>query len=361
MKLRAEIDDELEKSIAPIFQKNQSWCLIVPYLQQSEVEESIGLLPRESESGWWIGPTSGIIWGMAREIVFHSKIFRKDAQNENDYLSELKWELNQAFVVGVESFWRGKKSDGLKIKFSFAIPNIPVGKMDDYDWYYKDRDWSHWSQSSIKLRWGFIFDFLYEEVLVRSNHFKLKVGAGYHMDWWAWKDKGEDSLYSTTGGGKDRQFPDKFSPEKGDKFRDRPGIVSVGENGINYWAMYHVPLVSLRGNFEWDYIFFSILARIGPILGIAKDHHLLRYEYGPNGVYFYDLGLGGPWIDTSLEVGLKITDRLLFLLQGEFAWLFETRAISISVGTKEKREVSVGSGGLAFKRIGANLLVLWKI
>lgn len=370
--VQADVLDRPGLSIDPLPQQGKSWCPITPYLQQIEAEGSIRPTPQKNrgrwssirptsqknKGGWSIGPTSGIIWGRAREIVFDNS----DVQNENDYLSELIWELKQVFVFGIDSLWQGKRSNGLEMKFSFAIPNMSVGKMDDYDWYFSDREWSHWSQSNVKQRWGFIFDFLYEGVLVKSGPFNLKFGAGYHMDWWGWKDEIVDSRYSTVGSREGRTSPDSFSTAKGDRFRDRSDILPVGVNGIDYWAMYHVPLISLRNSFEWNVITLNVLGRIGPVLGIAKDHHLRRREYGPDGVYFYDVVFGGPWVDAILEVGFKITDRHSFLLRGEFAWLRETRGLSITVPTNTRPTAFARrAGGLAFQRFGVTALVLWKL
>jgi len=356
---QAEVADNPERTTRPLPRQGNSWCSITPYLQQNEARESITPYLRQSEAGWLIGPVSGIFWGEAREIVFDTS----GVQNRNDYLSELIWELRQVFILGIESHWRGKKMNGLEMKFNFAIPNMPVGKMNDYDWFFTNRDWSHWSQSHVKLRWGFIFDFLYEDVLVSLGRFKLKLGVGYHMDWWAWKDKIADSLYSTRGTKRPgRRFPDKFNQALGDIFRDKADIIPEGVNGINYWAMYHAPLLTVRCSFEWDVISLGALGRIGPVLGISKDHHLRRYEYGPKGVYFYDLVFGGPWVDASIEVGFRITDRVSFLLRGEFAWLNKTQGYSILVPTN-KKPIAVGekTGGLAFRRIGVNALFLWKL
>jgi len=312
----------------------------------------------QSQTGFWIGPTSGVIWGKAREIVFDDS----GVQNQNDYLSELLWDLKHTPLFGIKSDWRGERANHLRIELSFAIPSMPVGKMEDYDWIFTDRDWSHWSLSSVKLRWGFIFDVSYEEVLASSGFFKLKLGLGYHMDWWGWKDKTEDSLYSSFDDADDRLLPDKFNSARGDGFRDRGDVVPVGVNGINYFAMYHVPLLTVRGNFEWNAIALSVLGRVGPVLAIDKDHHLLRADLGPKGGYFYSFAFGGPWVDTSLEVEFKITHRFLLSLRSEFAWLNETKGVKVIVPTEGKTAYfRRKKGGLAFQRVGVNVFALWKL
>jgi len=358
-----------EHQAAPLALQGNSWCAITPYPQQNEAAEFIASPPRQVEleepatsqqgkAGWWIGSTSGIIWGRAREIVFDNS----GVQNQNDYLSELLWDLKHTPLFGIKSDWRGNRANHLRMELSFAIPNMPVGKMEDYDWFYTDRDWSHWSLSRVRLRWGFILDVSYEEVLASSGFFKLKLGLGYHMDWWGWKDKIEDSLYSSFVRRINRKIPDKFSSVLKDGFRDRADVLSRGINGINYFAMYHAPLLTVRGSFEWDVIALSVLGRVGPVLGIGKDHHLLRTEFGPDGVFFYDIVFGGPWVDTSLEIEFKITHRFLLSFRGEYAWLNETRGFSIMVPTNEK-PASAGrkKGGLAFRRVGVNVFALWKL
>ena len=329
---------------------------IPPYPRQAALEKPAA--PRQSKAGWWIGPIGGVIWGRAREIFFDDSGVR----NQNDYLSELLWDLKHTPLLGIKSDWRGKKANHLRMEFSFAIPNMPVGKMEDYDWYYTDRDWSDWSLSSVRLRWGFIFDASYEEVVASSGFFKLKLGLGYHMDWWGWKDKIEDSLYSTRVKWDGRSIPDKFYSALGDKFRDDADVLERGVNAINYFAMYHAPLLTIRGSFEWDAIALSVLGRVGPVLGIGKDHHLLRTEFGPDGVYFYDFAFGGPWVDTSLEVELRITHRFLLSFRGEFAWLNEMRGLKMIVPTSGKKiYLRRKKGGIAFRRVGVNVFALWKL
>ena len=364
-----EASSKPERPIPPSAWKENSWRTITPHPRQNkaaklidspprQVELEKPTAPRQGREGWWIGPIGGVIWGRAREIVFDDSGVR----NQNDYLSELLWDLKHVPLLGIKSDWRGKKANHLRMEFSFAIPNMPVGKMEDYDWIYTDRDWSHWSLSSVRLRWGFIFDASYEEMVVSSGFFKLKLGFGYHMDWWGWKNEMEEWLHSSFAEWDGRRFPDKFNSAMGDKFRDNAGVLKTGINYTNYFAMYFAPLLTIRGSFEWDAIALGVLGRVGPVLGVGKNHHPTLTGFGPNGAYFNYFVLGGPWVDTSLEVELRINHRFLLSLRGEFAWLNETRGLRITVPTKGKTiYLRRKKGGIAFRRVGVNVFALWKL
>jgi len=144
--------------------------------------------------GWTFGTSVGVHWGEAREIVYDNS----GVENENDYLSLLTWDLQPALMLGLETRWESGKRFSLDLDFRSAISGMAVGEMNDYDWLYTDKDWSHWSSSDVNLRWGFIIDVEGNWKIADKGPFSLKLGVGYHLDWWAWRDTITDSLYSTT-------------------------------------------------------------------------------------------------------------------------------------------------------------------
>jgi outer membrane protease len=287
-------------------------------------------------------------WGGAREIVYDNS----GVDNQNDYLSLLTWDLQPALTPGLESRWDSGKRFSLEMNLRSAVPGMPVGEMNDYDWLYTDRDWSHWSSSDVNLRWGFIMDAVSNWRVADSGPFALKLGVGYHLDWWAWGDRITDSLYSTTTGS---NYPVPFGTYPGDDFRDRSDVLTTGINGINYEAAYHVPLFSLTVNLDWETIFLNMNGRIGPVLAFSHDEHVLR------NLDFYDSAFGGPWVDAMLETGFRSSGRFIFTLRAEYAWLNETRGNSVMVTGSGTSSMFKGASGFAFSRIGVTALFSWDL
>jgi outer membrane protease len=306
--------------------------------------------------GWTIGPSVGVLWGTAYEIVYDTS----GVPNSHKYLSLLIWELNPAVTIGFESVWESGKKTSLDLKLRTAVPGMPVGEMNDFDWLYTDMDWSHWSVSDVNLRWGVLFDAVYDWRIVNQDWFNLKFGVGYHLDWWAWRDTIKDSIYSTTNQA-NSYYPGPFPA--GDGYRDTEMDPSnYGTNGINYDVAYHVPLVSLTVGMNFRTFFLNLNGRIGPVLAFSHDHHLLRTDFGPEGAHFYDSAAGGPWIDAFLATGFRSSGRFSFTIRGEYAWLNETRGDTIVVYTDgSPSAIARDSAGFSFRRIGVTTLFSWTL
>jgi outer membrane protease len=264
-------------------------------------------------------------------------------------------------MLGVESRWESGRALGLDLNLRTAIPGMSVGEMNDYDWLYTDRDWSHWSVSDIDQKFGFTLDAVADWQIAKKEGFRLRLGVGYHLDWWGWTDTTKDSVYSLIyGPGGAYPMPydgvDGAQDEYGDVWRGDPGSVPAGVNGINYNTAYHVPLVSLTAALEQKVFFLRADGRIGPVLAFGKDHHLLR------DLYFYDSAFGGPWIDTSLETGFRTAGGFSFTLRGEYAWLNETRGNTKIVPTDGSPSgVAEDSAGFSFRRVGVSVLGSWSL
>lgn len=307
------------------------------------------------ERGWTIGPSVGVHWGTAYEIVYDTS----GVPNDNDYMSLLIWDLQPAVTVGFESIWESGKKNSVSLKLRTAVPGMPVGEMNDFDWLYTDRDWSHWSVSDVNLRWGFIFDAVHDWRIINRGPFDLKVGVGYHLDWWAWRDTTKDSIYSELNQS-GSYYPGPFPA--GDVWRGDIDVVATGVNGINYDVAYHVPLVSLTAGLDFRNFFLYANGRIGPVLAFSHDHHLLRTDLGPDGGHFYDSAFGGPWIDVALETGFRSSGRFSFSIRGEYAWLKETRGDTLIVRSDGSPSgIAVDAAGFSFRRIGVSVLFSWTL
>jgi len=308
------------------------------------------------ERGWTLGPSLSTHWGTAYEIVYDTS----GVPNQNDYLSLLTWDLKPVVTLGLDSRWESGRRLGMDVNLQAAVPGLPVGEMNDWDWFYTDRDWSHWSLSDVNLRWGFILDVNQDWRTVRTGPFTLRLGLGYHLDWWAWRDTIRDSVYS------DLNQPDSYYPgpfPAGDGFRDTEmNPANYGKNGIDYRVAYHSLLALLAVDLQGERLFAGFTGRIGPTAAFSLDYHKLRYDIGPLGVKFYDSALGFPWVDLALEAGFRSTDGFTLRLRGEYAWLAEIRGNTVIVDPfTGDRSISVDSGGFSYRRIGVSLLGTWNL
>ena len=348
---------------APIVLRQRRFCITLTFILFSVSMLSAAELPGR---GWTIGPSIGVHWGGAREIVYDNS----GVENKNDYLSLLTWDLQPVVMLGFDSTWESGKGNSLDLVFRSAVPGMATGEMNDYDWLYTDKDWSHWSSSDVNLRWGFIIDAVSNWQVAAAGPFSLKLGVGYHLDWWAWRDTTTDSVYSDVNG-PSAGYPMPYDTNGtvqgaqdlyGDDWRGMPDYLPTGINGINYDVAYHVPLVSLSIDLNWGTFFIKSTGRIGPVLAFSHDQHVLRTDFGPDGGHFYDSAAGGPWVDALLETGFQSSGRFLFTLRGEFAWLNETRGNTIVVPTDGSSSWMIeGAAGFAFSRIGVTALFSWDL
>lgn len=312
------------------------------------------------ERGWTIGPSLGVHWGTAYEILYDIS----GVPNDNEYRSLLIWDLQPAVTVGFESLWESGKKNSLDLKLRSAVPGMPVGEMNDFDWDYTDLDWSHWSVSDVNLRWGFILDAVHDWRIVSRGPFNLKIGVGYHLDWWAWRDTTKDSIYSVVNG-PEGAYPMPYytygtvqgaQDLYGDVWREDLDAVPTGVNGVNYEVAYHVPLVSLTVGLNLNTFFLNANGRIGPVLAFSHDHHVLGE------LHYYDSADGGPWVDASLETGFRTSGSFSFTIRGEYAWLKEIRGDTLVVDNYGyPLRIDEDAAGFSFRRIGVTALFSWTL
>lgn len=309
--------------------------------------------------GWILGPAIIGRGGESCEIVRA----RSSPGGRNRYLSFLRWDIKPALTVGILSRWNSGGNHAFDFAFHAAVPGLPSGEMNDFDWLFTDRDWSHWSVSDITLTWGFILDIDWEWTPVRRGPLSIILGAGYHLDWWSWSDTTRHSVYSTLAQG--RRYPRPFDsdPPLPHQFRNRRNMLSAGVNSINYSAAYHVPLGTIGIGLEIRQFFIRTRFRIGPALGLSHDHHRLRnLKGGGGGLHFYDFGFGGPWTDMAVEIGFRTPRGFSLRLLFDYVRLGEFKADTVTVPTDgSPPAVSPGSAALAFWRLSAGITASWSI
>ena len=226
--------------------------------------------------------------------------------------------------------------------------------MDDYDWVYTNRDWSHWSQSDIRLRWGFMVDVAADRRIADVRGSSFHLGAAYHLDSWAWTDKIKDSVYTTSDPFPYDNYPVPWTT--GNLFRDTDIAGEYGKNGIDYEVAYHSLLFTMEWKYRGKVLFGGLTGRIGPALAIALDYHKLH------GLQFWDIGFGGPWIDGTFQMGFRTGGRFSMTLRGDIAWLVETRGTTYMYDIYGNLlGVAAGGGGFGFFRSGLSLSFSWTL
>ena len=236
---------------------------------------------------FFIEPKAGLVFGMVREIVYPVGL-----DTDNSYLSELRWDIKPAFMIGMSTGFTTAKDLVFKVNFQGALP-AKSGEMYDYDWLYLNlSDWSHRSISDIELESAFIIDADIKGKLVRGNRWSLTISGGYHLDWWSWIDHTKEYLYSTSSG---------FAPEDwetGDPFRDF-SATGDGSTGITYSVAYHVLYAGIGTVFSGETLNFTAGFQIGPVLALDHDHHL------NTSTHYFDTGIGGPWMSVQTRFGIR--------------------------------------------------------
>ena len=255
-------------------------------------------------------------------------------------------------TVGIEARWNSGKQFVLNLGLDAACPGLSVGQMEDYDWFYTDRDWSHWSLSDVTLRWGFLLDVDGLWNVMERRFFTLSCGFGYHLDWWAWTDKVVDSVYSTYYEYGDYPAPFGTYPEDG--FRNTEMSSSYyGENGIDYQVAYHALLGIISAKLEWRIPFLELTAKAGPVLAFSHDHHIFR------GLNIYDSAVGGPWIDLAVRTGFRTSGNFSADLKATYVTLIETKGLGRYNYDSGLSFSTAGVAGFSFYRIGLEFCALW--
>ena len=314
------------------------------------------LFPNNTNWQWTHSAQMGMQWGLSKEIVY--PVSRHSSRNK--YLSLLTWDMFQIPTIGISTSAKGIRNWGFEIAFDTAIPNVPSGYMNDYDWFFTDKDWSHWTRHETTLRWGFVADLSVHWRIKETKNFVLHTGIAYHFDSWAWTDDFKENVYSFASSKITDTLPRPFDAANGDKFRNEVNTIGAGSY-VDYEVAFHTVLAAIQAQFVFKKIFTSLTTRIGPALISSIDNHKHRFaSTGELGLLFHNLGLGFPWIDGTLELGIHISDNLSFTIRGSIAWMPETQAnTTIYDGKGTYISTSMGAGGFDLLRGGASVLLSW--
>jgi len=292
--------------------------LIVPCLQVQALQSLEGTVLREGDSfGFTLEPSFGYLKGQAREIVYDTgnESTKGMSSSNGYYLSELIWDLTDIVYTGLSASLNFNNRLYVNAGVWTAVSK-GRGYMDDYDWVYfnnvagrpyylHDRngkvDLSHWSYSSVDVVNSVIFDFNLSYDFLRDPKWSFLTTMGYKYTFWDWSDIVLDSMY--------------------DQVDD---VLTVGINAIDYALGLHIPYFGIRGGYSNNpgLILKGNLVYSPFVVGMAHDHHILRYRH------FYDRTFMGQYLAGSLEAGYRFSPlfSLKVVIFGDY--LFESKGIT---------------------------------
>ncbi|BHH85391.1 omptin family outer membrane protease [Desulforhopalus sp. 52FAK] len=247
----------------------------------AKTEQVVEVAPATSAVRFTLGVGAGYLTGESTEFVYVPEL-------NNHKLSELTWEIDNLFMVGVN----GVLEIGTWVSFNFDgwfKATDGDGTMDDNDWLVPGYDWTHWSHhEDTDVTDGSIIDVSANFAFFRSQNAVLTGIVGYKRDNFGWEARGGDYVYSSSG------------------FRDSSGSFPDGELGVSY----EQTLDSFYGGLGFSAGFsnrFSLAGRIiySPFVqGEATDYHHMR------NIVFYDDFEDGDLIAFDLSGTFDITESL---------------------------------------------------
>lgn len=275
-----------------------------------------------SDSDFSVGITK--FSSTANELVY-------DPNNLSYKLSELIWVIEDAPLLTLN--WRLHLKDeaffSLYYKKNF---NTTTGLMDDYDWLYTNRDWSHWSHHENTLVTNIeIYGFTLESKKFHKNY---SLTLGYEIERKRWKAYDGTYIYSILPSG----------------FRDDTGTFSG--LGITYIQELTTPYIALNADYEIHDI--DIRAKFHySALASAKDydtHHFRNIQFDST---FKNISMFG----VSLEANYSFSDKHYLKVSYKYLNFLEKK------GKTQRTDISTGDSitypGAGISNISSYLEVVY--
>lgn len=273
---------------------------------------------------------AGYLTGESKEVVFAPAF-------GNHKTSELTWEIDNLFMVGVGASL--SVHQWLTVNFSgWFKATDGEGSMDDYDYLLVGQDWTDWSRhEDTDVTEGSIIDLNAGLSFFRTDTVNFEALVGYKRDNFGWEAAGGDFIYSEGG------------------FRNTTGSFTAG-----------VPVISYEQTFSSLYFGLGMAAKINAfelggrliysplVQGEADDHHFLR------NLVTSDDGEDGDLIAFDVTGSYAITDHLAVemgysyqrydMMQGDSVWNFQDEGVVIFFpdGAGMEQTSSLFSAGLRY-------------
>lgn len=243
--------------------------------------------------------SSGVLNGESGEYVYDA--YGTYTGIPGYKISELNWELNDVFMVGLGATIPLGNWVDLNLEYWKNATEEGDGTMDDYDWLYIGQDWSHWSHhedtvvrdvsnmdASVDINL-----YRFRDINGSLYHTSLFGIAGYKEDHFDWQASGGYGIYSIN------------------TYRDAY-VIFPDVPGISYEQTFRTPYVGLgvESISNYDGMDMVLNARVrysewaeGEDLDI---HHLRALE-------FVEEGDGGEWISYDISLEFEIARQLTLM------------------------------------------------
>lgn len=292
--------------------------LLCSWAQTASAAGPVAVAPGRSGSVVMAHPTppvtfsvevgSGYLTGESKELVYWPA-------RGNHKASELTWEIDNLFMVGVGGSL--KVQDWMAVNFNGWFKAFDgEGSMDDYDWMTPGGDWTDWSRhDNTDVTAGSIMDVNVEFSFVRTEILALKAIGGYKRDNFAWEAYGGEYIYSENG------------------FRDTTGRIADSVAAVGYEQTFTSLYFGLGMAARFDAFELSGRFIYSPLVqGEATDNHYLRdlvtYDEGENGDMIA-LDVAGSFLVSphfSVEVGYSY--QRYDMMQGDSEWHYLDEGVS---------------------------------
>jgi plasminogen activator len=252
---------------------------------------------------------AGYLTGESKEAVFLPNV-------GNHKVSELTWEIDNLFMVGVGATL--KAQDWVAINFSGWFKAFDGdGTLDDYDFLIPGQDWTDWSHhEDTDVTDGSIIDINVELSFFRTDTVAFKALAGYKRDNFGWEASGGDFIYSEGG------------------FRNTTGSFPAGVQVISYEQTFTSLYfgLGLAAKFN-DFGLGSRFIYSPLVQGEATDHHfsrnLVTSDDGEDGdLIGFDV-TGSYLITPRLAVEMGYSYQRYDMMQGDSTWNFQDEGVVI--------------------------------
>ncbi|MBI9098084.1 MAG: omptin family outer membrane protease [Spirochaetaceae bacterium] len=315
------------------------WLVILSFQLQA-IQSMDGVLIAESDSiGFTIEPSIGFLNGVAREIVY------KDNSSDT-YLSELIWDLTEIVYAGLSASINIQNRLYLNIGFWTSI-NAGSGYMNDFDWLnltgksypvYDDYDrsgWTNWSLSSVDVVRSLLLDVNISYDFLSQRNVRFSPMSGYRRLYWDWSDRVLDSIYP----------PEWRSLEVGADAIDYELLLNILYMGFGV-AGYYPDGVFL----DWIFIYSPF------VFGGDHDHHLLRDDYGPGGIHFYDNIYFGQYLSTTVKIGYSFSEWFCLSTKFSGEYLIERRGSTYVYDNEGNSKGSIAGGaGIQYQALSISI------
>ncbi len=273
---------------------------------------------------------AGYLTGESKEVVFAPIL-------GNHKTSELTWEIDNLFMVGVGASLTVHKWLAVNFTGWFKATD-GEGTLDDFDFLIVGQDWTDYSHhEDTDVTDGSIIDLNVGLSFFRTDTVNFDALVGYKRDNFGWEASGGDFIYSEGG------------------FRNTTGSFSGGVPVIGYEQTFSSLYLGLGMAAKFNA--FELASRLiySPLVqGEADDHHFLRNlvtsDDGEDGdLIAFDV-TGRYSITKYLAVEMGYSYQRYDMMQGDSVWNFQDEGVVIVFpdGAGMEQTSSLFSAGLRY-------------